>query len=84
MSEPTYELLDLYLGRHGVNGLRVLEVGCSFGHMTEHLADQPEVSKLHTFDTDPAFFAALRGALRAAGQPPSLCLPYLNLLFRKV
>jgi SAM-dependent methyltransferase len=28
-------------------------------------------------------FAAATAALRAAGQPPSLCLPYFNLLFRK-
>jgi SAM-dependent methyltransferase len=35
--------------------LRVLEVGCSFGHMTEYLAEQPEVGALTTFDTDPAF-----------------------------
>jgi len=29
------------------------------------------------------FFTVLCGALRALGQPPSFCLPYLNLLFRK-
>jgi SAM-dependent methyltransferase len=28
-------------------------------------------------------FAVAVAALRAAGQPPSLCLPYFNLLFRK-
>ena len=28
-------------------------------------------------------FGAAAGALRAAGRPPSLCLPYLNLLLRK-
>ena len=28
-------------------------------------------------------FAACVALLRAAGRPPSLCLPYLNLLFRK-
>jgi SAM-dependent methyltransferase len=28
-------------------------------------------------------FGALAGALAAAGQPPSLALPYLNLLFRR-
>jgi len=29
-------------------------------------------------------FAAAVVLLRAAGRPPSLCLPYLNLLFRKL
>ena len=28
-------------------------------------------------------FAACAAGLRAAGRPPSLCLPYLNLLFRR-
>jgi hypothetical protein len=28
-------------------------------------------------------FAVLCGAARVAGQPPSICLPYLNLLLRK-
>jgi hypothetical protein len=28
-------------------------------------------------------FAIASGVLRAAGRPPSLCLPYLNLLFRR-
>jgi hypothetical protein len=30
------------------------------------------------------FFAASCGLLRAVGRPPSLCLPYLNLLFQKL
>src|SRR2546427_718230 len=130
--------------------LSVLEVGCSFGHMTEYVAEQPEVAAVTTFDTDPPFvaltrakveelglakvhevallgnreacrlpwadwpgcadvteeagyggrffhdtarsrtrrallpvFAACVALLRAAGRPPSLCLPYLNLLIRK-
>jgi trans-aconitate methyltransferase len=33
----------------------VLEVGCSFGHMTEYLAEQPEIATLSTFDPDAAF-----------------------------
>src|SRR6267142_2042515 len=32
-----------YLRGRGAGGLRVLEVGCSFGHMTEYLAEQPEI-----------------------------------------
>ncbi len=49
-----------YLRRRGATGLSVLEIGCSFGHMTEYLAEQPEVSAIHTFDTDPAFVDIVR------------------------
>ena len=49
-----------YLRARGAGGLRVLEVGCSFGHMTEYVAEQPEVSALSTFDTDPAFVQITR------------------------
>jgi SAM-dependent methyltransferase len=44
-----------YLRGRGARALSVLEVGCSFGHMTEYLAEQPEVGAIVTFDTDPAF-----------------------------
>jgi SAM-dependent methyltransferase len=44
-----------YLRGRGARSLSVLEVGCSFGHMTEYLAEQPEVAAIRTFDTDPAF-----------------------------
>ena len=40
--------------------LSVLEVGCSFGHITECLAAEPMVSEIFTFDTDPAFVAIAR------------------------
>jgi SAM-dependent methyltransferase len=49
-----------YLRARRARGLRVLEVGCSFGHMTEYLAEQPEVAALSTFDTDPAFVTIVR------------------------
>jgi len=49
-----------YLRTAGARDLAVLEVGCSFGHMTEYLAEQPEVGSLVTFDTDPAFVAMTR------------------------
>src|SRR5205823_782506 len=39
------------LRTRGARDLRVLEVGCSFGHMTEYLAEQPEVGSIVTFDT---------------------------------
>lgn len=49
-----------YLRRLGAANLSVLEIGCSFGHMTEYLAEQPEVGGIWTFDTDPAFVAIVR------------------------
>jgi SAM-dependent methyltransferase len=49
-----------YLRGRGARDLSVLEVGCSFGHMTEHLAEQPEVAEIHCFDTDPAFVDIVR------------------------
>ena len=56
-----------YLRRRGVMGLRTLEVGCSFGHMTEYLHEQPEVVELATFDTDPAFVAITRAKVEEFG-----------------
>ena len=52
--------LFAYLRRRNARDLRVLEVGCSFGHITELLAEQPEVREIATFDTDPAFTAMVR------------------------
>src|SRR5512132_598497 len=49
-----------YLRGRGAHDLSVLEVGCSFGHITEYLADRPEVREVTTFDTDPAFAAIVR------------------------
>jgi SAM-dependent methyltransferase len=59
--------LFAYLRAHRVRGLRVLEVGCSFGHMTEYLAEQPEVASLTTFDTDPAFAELTRVKVEELG-----------------
>jgi len=52
--------LFAYLRTRGARGLRVLEVGCSFGHMTEYLAEQPEAAVISTFDTDAAFVELTR------------------------
>jgi len=52
--------LFAYARRRGARDLRVLEVGCSFGHITEYLAERPEVREIATFDTDPAFAAMVR------------------------
>ena len=56
-----------YLRARGAWGLRVLEIGCSFGHMTEYLAEQPEVAALSTFDTDGAFVELTRAKVEELG-----------------
>jgi SAM-dependent methyltransferase len=52
--------LFAYFRRRDHRDVSVLEVGCSFGHITEYLAEQPEVREIATFDTDPAFAAMVR------------------------
>ncbi|MGH7645153.1 MAG: methyltransferase domain-containing protein [Gemmatimonadales bacterium] len=52
--------LFAYLRGRGARDLSVLEVGCSFGHLTEYLCEQPEVRDVTAFDTDPAFAAIVR------------------------
>ncbi len=53
---PLYlDPLFRWLGARGARDLAVLEIGCSFGHMTEYLAEQPEVATIDTFDSDRAF-----------------------------
>jgi SAM-dependent methyltransferase len=49
-----------YLEARSVTRVSVLEVGCSFGHITEYLAEQPAVARITSFDTDPAFVAIVR------------------------
>jgi SAM-dependent methyltransferase len=56
-----------YLRGRGARGLAVLEVGSSFGHMTEYLAEQPEVVEIHCFDTDPAFVEIVRAKVEEQG-----------------
>jgi SAM-dependent methyltransferase len=56
-----------YLRDRGARNLTVLEVGCSFGHMTEYLAEQPEVAAIHTFDTDPEFVAITHAKVEELG-----------------
>jgi SAM-dependent methyltransferase len=53
-------VLFRYLRARGASRLAVLEIGCSFGHMTEYLAEQPEIATIHAFDTDVAFVAVAR------------------------
>jgi SAM-dependent methyltransferase len=53
---PLYlDPLFRWLRACGTRGLTVLEIGCSFGHITEYLAEQPEVATIDTFDTDRTF-----------------------------
>jgi SAM-dependent methyltransferase len=58
---PLYlDPLFRWLRGHGAGKLSVLEVGCSFGHMTEYLDEQPEVATLTTFDVDRDFVEIVR------------------------
>jgi len=54
------ERLFAYLGTRGAAGLAVLEVGCSFGHITEYLNDQPLIATIDSFDVDPDFVEMAR------------------------
>jgi SAM-dependent methyltransferase len=56
-----------YLRSRGARGLSVLEIGCSFGHITEYVAEHPEVGALYTFDTDSAFVAMTRAKVEELG-----------------
>src|SRR2546428_846573 len=56
-----------YLRARRAQDLAVLEVGCSFGHVTEYLAEQPESATIHTFDTEPAFVAITRTKVEELG-----------------
>lgn len=55
------------LARAGARDLRVLEVGCSFGHITEYLAEQPLVAAVHTFDVDGPFVEITRAKVEELG-----------------
>jgi SAM-dependent methyltransferase len=54
------EPLFAYLARQGTHDLAVLEIGCSFGHVTEYVAEQPLVASVETFDVDPLFVEITR------------------------
>jgi SAM-dependent methyltransferase len=56
-----------YLRGRRASGLSVLEVGCSFGHMTEYVAEQPEVAEIRCFDTDPVFVDIVRAKVEELG-----------------
>jgi SAM-dependent methyltransferase len=52
--------LARHLDRRGTKPLDVLEIGCSFGHITEHLQQWAAVKRIVTFDTDRAFVDIVR------------------------
>jgi 2-polyprenyl-3-methyl-5-hydroxy-6-metoxy-1,4-benzoquinol methylase len=56
-----------YLRRLRARGLAVLEVGCSFGHITECLAEEPMIAEIHAFDVDPAFVSITRAKVEELG-----------------
>ena len=84
-----------YVRAEGLAKLRVLEVGCSFGHITEYLCDQPDVDTIHAFDTDSAFVEISRAKVQEMGlakvrdvalftNEETGCLPYADGAFDAV
>jgi SAM-dependent methyltransferase len=84
--------LFAYLRARGARGLSVLEIGCSFGHITEYLDEQPEVARISTFDTDADFVAMLHAKIedgdlkkvvdaRLLGNDETRRLPYADGTF---
>jgi SAM-dependent methyltransferase len=61
------ERLFRYLDARGARALRVLEVGCSFGHITEYVAERPLVASIVTFDVDRAFAEIVRAKVAELG-----------------
>jgi peptidoglycan/xylan/chitin deacetylase (PgdA/CDA1 family)/SAM-dependent methyltransferase len=56
-----------YFEARGVGNLKVLEVGCSFGHFTEYLNEQAAISEIRTFDVDRAFVEITRAQVEDLG-----------------
>jgi SAM-dependent methyltransferase len=61
------ERLFTYLAARDSSPLTVLEVGCSFGHITEYLNDQPSVARIETFDVDREFVEMTRAKVEDLG-----------------
>jgi SAM-dependent methyltransferase len=61
------ERLFAYLATRGAASLTVLEVGCSFGHITEYLNDQPLVAAIDAFDVDGEFVEMTRAKIEDLG-----------------
>ncbi|HYB44420.1 MAG TPA: class I SAM-dependent methyltransferase [Candidatus Methylomirabilis sp.] len=56
-----------YVRALGRSGLSALEVGCSSGHITECLAEAPEIAEVHAFDTDESLAAITRAKVEEMG-----------------
>jgi SAM-dependent methyltransferase len=56
-----------FFAARGISGLKVLEVGCSFGHITEFLNEEPRVAEIRTFDPDLAFVEMTRAKVEELG-----------------
>jgi SAM-dependent methyltransferase len=56
-----------HLRRLGAAGLSVLEAGCSFGHVTECLAEDSLIGEIRAFDVDPSFVAITRAKVEELG-----------------
>lgn len=61
------ERLFANLPRGRARDLAVLDVGCSFGHLTEYLSEQGAVASIETFDIDPSFVDITRAKVRELG-----------------
>jgi SAM-dependent methyltransferase len=72
------EPLFRYLAARGGRNLRVLEVGCSFGHITEYLNDQPLVDEIHSFDVDGPFVEITRLKVEELGLAKVRCVLHLT------
>src|SRR3990172_9393181 len=59
--------LFAYLAARGAWCLRVLEAGCSFGHITEYLNEQPLVAEIHAYDVDRPFVDMTRAKVEELG-----------------
>ena len=62
-----FSCLFRYLDKEGLNNLKVLEVGCSTGHLTEFLNEQPCFREIYTYDTDKLFVEITRLKIEELG-----------------
>jgi len=67
-----------YLGARGTPPLTVLEIGCSFGHITEYLHEHPAVKRIAAFDTDRAFVDIVRVKIDELGLDKVADLQHLD------
>lgn len=60
-------------------GLNVLEVGCSAGHLTEYLDEQPCIDSIHSFDVDKAFVDVVRLKQHELGLRKVKCVDHFSI-----